>query len=87
MVASFTGGFDSVATTQELQHVATLIPDEWLAQSATGTPQQCASAVRAQLDFGCDGVIMHGATPNELAPVVTAYRDSIGSSTDKSYID
>jgi probable F420-dependent oxidoreductase len=78
MVASFAGGFDSVATTQELQHVATLIPDEWLAQSATGTPQQCAAAVRAQLDFGCDAVIMHGATPNELAPVVAAYRDSIG---------
>jgi probable F420-dependent oxidoreductase len=78
MVASFAGGFDSVATTQQLQHVATLIPDEWLAQSATGTPQQCAAAVRAQLDFGCDAVIMHGATPNELAPVVAAYRDSIG---------
>jgi probable F420-dependent oxidoreductase len=86
MVASFAGGFDSVATTQELQHVATLIPDEWLAQSATGTPQQCASAVRAQLEFGCDGVIMHGATPSELAPVVTAYRASLGSATDKAHL-
>jgi probable F420-dependent oxidoreductase len=83
MVRNFSGGFDSVATTQELAHVATLLPGEWLAQSATGTPEQCASAVHAQLDFGCDGVIMHGATPQELAPVVAAYRDAYRSATDR----
>jgi len=27
-----------------------------------------------ELDLGCDGVIMHGATPEQLAPVVDAYR-------------
>ena len=27
-----------------------------------------------QFDLGVDGVIMHGATPGELAPVVEAYR-------------
>ena len=57
-----------------------LIPDEWLAPSATGTPEQCAQAVQHQLDLGCDGVIMHGATPAELAPVVAAYRDRRGES-------
>jgi hypothetical protein len=30
--------------------------------------------VLGQLDLGVDGVIMHGATPAELAPVVDAYR-------------
>jgi 5,10-methylenetetrahydromethanopterin reductase len=83
MVATFSGGFDSVATTQELQHVASLLPSEWLAQSATGTPEQCAVAVHAQLEFGCDGVIMHGATPHELAPVVGAYRASYRPATDE----
>jgi probable F420-dependent oxidoreductase len=81
MVAGFSGGFDSVATTQQLQHVATLLPPEWLAQSATGTPEQSATAVRQQLEFGCDGVIMHGATPHELAPVVAAYRAAFGFGT------
>ena len=28
-----------------------------------------------QFDLGVDGVIMHGATPAELEPVVAAYRD------------
>ena len=68
-----------MATAQQLQHVATLLPPEWLAPSATGTPAQCAAAVRAQLDFGCNGVIMHGATPDELAPVVAAYRTAFRS--------
>ena len=74
MVAGFLGGIDSRATTAQLEHIATLIPDDWLAPSATGTPEQCAAAVRGQLAMGCDGVIMHGATPEELRPIVEAYR-------------
>ncbi|MCY3663851.1 MAG: TIGR03857 family LLM class F420-dependent oxidoreductase [bacterium] len=67
---------DAAGSTDVLEHVATIIPDEWFAASATGSPEQCAAAVRHQLDLGCDGVIMHGATPAELAPVVEAYRQS-----------
>ncbi len=76
VVSGFLGGIDSLATTEQLEHIAQLIPDEWLAASATGSPQQCAAAVRGQLALGCDGVIMHGATPEELAPVVSAYRST-----------
>jgi alkanesulfonate monooxygenase SsuD/methylene tetrahydromethanopterin reductase-like flavin-dependent oxidoreductase (luciferase family) len=54
--------------------VATLIPEEWMAAMASGTAEQCAAAVLRQLDLGADGVIMHGASPDELAPVVEAYR-------------
>jgi probable F420-dependent oxidoreductase len=67
-------GLDMVGTTEQLEHVATLIPDEWLAPSATGNPAACVAAIRNQFDLGCDGVIMHGATPAELAPIVTEYR-------------
>ena len=74
VVAGFLGGIDVNATPAQLEHIATLIPDEWLAPSATGTPAQCAEAVRGQLAMGCDGVIMHGATPRELEPIVAAYR-------------
>lgn len=69
-------GLDVVGTTEQLQHVATLIPDEWLAPAAVGSPAQCVAAVRNQLALGCDGVIMHGATPDELAPIVAEYRRS-----------
>lgn len=76
-VVSSVRGLDVVGTTEQLEHVATLIPDEWLAPSATGSPRECVAAVRNQLDLGCDGVIMHGATPAELAPVVAAYRATL----------
>ncbi|MEM7139714.1 MAG: TIGR03857 family LLM class F420-dependent oxidoreductase [Actinomycetota bacterium] len=72
-VATFRGGFDVAGSTDVLEHVATLIPDEWMAPMASGSPEQCVAAVRGQLDLGCDGVIMHGATPDELAPIVAAY--------------
>jgi probable F420-dependent oxidoreductase len=75
VVASFPGALDAKADTATLEHVATLLPDEWLEPAATGTPQRCAERVLRQLDLGCDGVIMHGATPAELEPVVAAYRD------------
>ncbi|MCU0310168.1 MAG: TIGR03857 family LLM class F420-dependent oxidoreductase [Acidimicrobiales bacterium] len=77
-VVSSVRGLDVVGTTEQLEHVATLIPDEWLAPSATGSPTDCVAAVRNQFDLGCDGVIMHGATPAELAPVAAAYREAVG---------
>jgi alkanesulfonate monooxygenase SsuD/methylene tetrahydromethanopterin reductase-like flavin-dependent oxidoreductase (luciferase family) len=76
VVQSVPGAIDSVGTPEQLEHIATLLPAEWLAPSATGSPEQCAAAVRDQLELGCDGVIMHGATPAELTPIVDAYRSS-----------
>lgn len=72
-VRGFAGALDAKATTAELEHVAGLIPDEWLAPSANGSAAQCAAAVRNQLALGCDGVIMHGASPTELEPIIGAY--------------
>jgi 5,10-methylenetetrahydromethanopterin reductase len=74
-VAGFRGALDNTATTSELEHVATLIPDEWLAAAAVGSAQHCAAQVLRQMDLGADSVIIHGAAPAELAPMVEAYRD------------
>lgn len=74
LVANFRGGLDAKASTAQLEHVATLIPDEWLEAAATGTPTQCAQAVLHQFDLGANGVILHGATPAELEPILPAYR-------------
>jgi len=71
-------GLDTAATTAQLEHVATLLPPEWLAPSATGSPAQCVAAVRNQFALGCDGVIMHGCSPQELRPVVDEYRATAG---------
>ncbi len=74
VVRSFTAAIDAVGTTAQLEHIATLLPEEWFEASATGTPDQCVDAVQHQFDLGADGVILHGASPDELAPVVDAYR-------------
>jgi probable F420-dependent oxidoreductase len=67
-------GLDQTGTPEQLAHVAELLPAEWFAASATGTPEQCVAAVKGQLALGCDGVILHGSTPFELAPIVAAYQ-------------
>jgi 5,10-methylenetetrahydromethanopterin reductase len=74
VVGSVPGAIDAVADTPTLEHIASLIPDDWLEPAAYGSAETCAARVLRQFDLGVDGVIMHGATPAELAPVVEAYR-------------
>src|ERR1700712_1524551 len=74
VVQSIHGAIDSLATTEQLEHIGSLFPPEWLTSAAIGTPEECAALVANQFKLGVDGVIMHGATPQELAPVVEAYR-------------
>jgi probable F420-dependent oxidoreductase len=73
LVAGFAGALDDKATTEELEHVATLIPEEWMAAAATGSPEQCVAAIRQQFELGVDGVILHGAAPTDLEPIIQAY--------------
>lgn len=74
VISSVGGALDAVGTPEQLARAAALIPAEWLAASATGSPSQCVEAVRNQLMLGCDGVILHGCTPSELQPVIESYR-------------
>jgi probable F420-dependent oxidoreductase len=74
LVSGFRGAIDQLATTEQLEHVAKLIPDEWLAPAATGSPERCVEKIRGQFDLGCDGVILHGASPAELEPILQTYR-------------
>ena len=74
LVANFQGALDQRGTTEELEQVAKLIPQAWLAPSATGAPKDCVATIQGQFDLGCDGVILHGAAPDELQPIVEAWR-------------
>lgn len=87
VVRSFSEGglqvIDSPTTTiEQLEHIAALLPDDWTAPAATGSPRQCADTVRKQLELGADGVILHGATPAELEPIIKAYRAAAADSPD-----
>jgi len=75
LVQGYAGAFDAVGTTEQLSYLRDeVLPAEWLAASATGSAEACARRVLDQLDAGADSVVLHGATPTELAPVVEAYR-------------
>ncbi|MCM3894975.1 TIGR03857 family LLM class F420-dependent oxidoreductase [Gordonia sputi] len=69
-----TGPIDATATAEQLDELAQAIPQHWVADSAVGSASDCATAVARQFDLGVDSVILHGATPTELAPVIDAYR-------------
>lgn len=68
------GAIDATATPAELHELSTVIPEAWVRDCATGSADACAAAVARQFGLGVDSVILHGATPTELAPTVAAYR-------------
>lgn len=72
VVQSIAGGIDSVATLEQLAHIQSLIPQEWL-PAASGSAEDCARAWKNQLANGADGIVIHGSTPAEFAPVIAAY--------------
>ena len=78
LVSSIPGGIDSVATLDQLDKISELIPNEWL-PAATGNAQSCAQAWQNQFDNGADGLVIHGSTPPEFAPIVEAYAEQRNS--------
>jgi len=75
LVRGYPGAFDAIGTVEELGHLRDdVLPAQWLEAAATGSAAQCADRIQDQLDAGADSVVLHGATPAELAPVVDAWR-------------
>lgn len=77
VVLAAQGAFDAQGSTIDLEYLAEkVIPRSWLDCAVTGTAESCARQVADQFgSTGVDSVIMHGATPAELAPVLAAYAD------------
>ena len=68
------GAIDATASTETLLRLGELVPDEWLDASAHGRPEDAAATIARELELGCHSVILHGAEPHEIAPMVAAYR-------------
>ncbi|WP_395695171.1 TIGR03857 family LLM class F420-dependent oxidoreductase [Nocardioides sp.] len=83
LVQGYPGAFDAIGTVDQLRHLRDdVLPAGWLAASATGDPATCAARIADQLDAGADSVVLHGATPAELAPVLDAWRARRPASLD-----
>lgn len=72
--AATAGPIDASASFETLERIAELIPAEWMTAAASGSARDCARTIARQFDLGVHSVIMHGASPQELEPVVHAYR-------------
>ncbi len=68
------GAIDATASTETLQRLGEMVPSEWLDASAHGRPEEAAATIVRELELGCHSVILHGAEPQEIAPMVAAYR-------------
>ncbi|MCX4095887.1 TIGR03857 family LLM class F420-dependent oxidoreductase [Nocardia sp. alder85J] len=73
VVLSVPGAIDGKANTEQLEHIATLLPDHWLSAAATGSPAQCVARIREEFGYGADRIILHGAAPDELVPIMAGY--------------
>ncbi len=74
LVQGYPGAFDAVGTVDELGRLREeALPAAWLDAAAVGSADTCARRIQDQLDAGADSVVLHGATPAELAPVVAAW--------------
>lgn len=76
VVKSIPGSADQNASVEQLEHIRDkVIPASWLAAYVTGSARSCAEQVAKQFSAtGVDSIIMHGATPSQLANVVEAYK-------------
>jgi probable F420-dependent oxidoreductase len=73
VVRGMLGAIDAIATLDQLREIRELIPEAWL-PAASGSPEQCARRFVDQFEAGADGVIIHASKPEEVAPVLDAYR-------------
>lgn len=73
-LAAHAGALDATDDLDLLRHARDVLPEAWLDCAAVGSAEHCADRIEGQLGLGADSVVLHGATPDELAPVLTAWR-------------
>jgi len=65
---------DKTLSRAELVEISRSLPDHWLASSsAIGTAAQCATRLTEYLDAGADELILHGATTENLEPLIRTF--------------
>ncbi|MBM7368835.1 TIGR03857 family LLM class F420-dependent oxidoreductase [Gordonia hydrophobica] len=69
-LAGVRGAVDSVRTREQLTEVAESLPEEWIrSASAVGSPSDCWAAFERYREAGADELVLHGSTPDQLAPL------------------
>ncbi|MGE0385158.1 MAG: TIGR03857 family LLM class F420-dependent oxidoreductase [Gammaproteobacteria bacterium] len=65
---------DKALPRQALVEASHRLPAQWVeSASASGSSTHCAEILHAYLDAGADRILLHGTTPEHLAPMVRAF--------------
>ncbi|MDQ1695783.1 MAG: hypothetical protein QOJ03_1136 [Frankiaceae bacterium] len=68
---------DGSLSPEQLVEVSEVIPEDWFSSgAAVGSVADCASRLRHYLDAGVEEMIIHGSTPDLLAPTIAAFAAS-----------
>jgi probable F420-dependent oxidoreductase len=74
LLSNLKSSADQTFTNKELVEVSRILPREWLLSgSAVGTNEHCASRLREYLSSGANHIIIHGSTPDQLAPTIDCF--------------
>ena len=72
------GAFGDEHTTRELDHlrrIRDLYPEEWIREGcAVGSAGDCVRRIQQRFEAGADGIIFHGTSPDDLPPLLDAWR-------------
>jgi probable F420-dependent oxidoreductase len=65
---------DQAYTRDQLLEAAAALPREWIETGAVvGTAKDCAAHLRRYVDAGVDHIVLHAASPSQLAPVLQCW--------------
>lgn len=72
-LSAHAGALDATDDLDLLRYARDVLPDDWLDCAAVGDARHCADRIDGQLSLGADSVVLHGATPDELEPVLAEW--------------
>jgi 5,10-methylenetetrahydromethanopterin reductase len=59
----------------DLRKVMALYPTQWIREGcAAGSAEECAPLLTERFEAGADGILFHGTTPDDLAPLLRLWR-------------
>ena len=68
------GDENTTRNLDDIRRLFELYPREWIyGGNAVGSADVCAQATRDRFDAGADGVLLHGSTPQNLAPLLKVW--------------
>jgi 5,10-methylenetetrahydromethanopterin reductase len=71
------GAGDPKETRRLMSEAASLLPPDWLTTgAAVGSVEHCVERLSEYLEAGADRILLHGTTPEQQGPLVTAMRGS-----------